>query len=133
MKVDIGIIGGTGIADPDFFRPLRTVEIKTKYGKPSGMVSIIDVAGVKAAFIPRHGPKHTIPPHMVNYRANIAALKSLGVNRVIGLTAVGSLRENMKPGHVVVADQFIDMTKQRKLTFYDGPKAVHVSAADPFC
>jgi 5'-methylthioadenosine phosphorylase len=133
MDVKIGIIGGTGIADPDFFKPLRAVDVKTKYGKPSGKVSILDVAGVKVAFIPRHGPKHTIPPHMVNYRANIAALKSLGVERIIGLAAVGSLRENIKAGHLVIPDQFIDMTKQRKLTFYDGPKAVHISVADPFC
>jgi 5'-methylthioadenosine phosphorylase len=133
MDVKIGIIGGTGIADPDFFGHLRSVEAKTKYGKPSDKVSILEVSGVKVAFIPRHGPKHTIPPHMVNYRANIAALKSLGVERVIGLAAVGSLRENIKAGHMVISDQFIDMTKQRKLTFFDGPKVVHISAADPFC
>jgi 5'-methylthioadenosine phosphorylase len=133
MDVKIAIIGGTGIADPKLFRTLEEVDAKTPFGKPSGKIRITEFAGRKVAFLPRHGPGHTIPPHMVNYRANIHALRELGVERVIGLAAVGSLREEMKPGDVVIPDQFIDMTKNRKLTFYEGPKTVHISVADPFC
>ncbi len=133
MEAKIAIIGGTGAADPELFRKVSEESVDTEYGKPSGKITITDFNGTKVAFLPRHGEGHTIPPHMVNYRANIAALKKLGVERIIGLAAVGSLREDMKPGDVVIPDQFIDMTKQRKLTFYDGPKVMHISAADPFC
>ena len=133
MVVKIAVIGGTGVADPKLFRTVREVDAQTPFGKPSDRIRIMEFSGVQFAFLPRHGSSHTIPPHLVNYRANIRALKDLGVERVIGLAAVGSLREELKPEHVVLPDQFIDMTKQRKLTFYDGPKVVHVSAADPFC
>ena len=127
------MIGGTGVADPSLFRPVDEIAVTTQYGKPSDKVRITDFNGTRVAFLPRHGSGHEIPPHMVNYRANVAALRKLGVEQIIGLAAVGSLREDMKPGDVVIPDQFIDMTKQRKLTFYDGPKVFHVSAADPFC
>lgn len=131
--VQFAVIGGTGVYDPGAFRKVKEVDVKTEFGKPSDRIVITDFNGTNVAFLPRHGAGHTIPPHMVNYRANIMALKQLGVKKVIGLAAVGSLREQMKPGDVVLPDQFIDMTKQRKPTFYDGPKVVHVSAADPFC
>lgn len=132
-KAKIAVIGGTGLADPKVFKVLEEVEVDTPFGKPSDKVKITDFNGTNVAFLPRHGTGHTIPPHMVNYRANIHTLKELGVERIIGFTAVGSLREDMKPGDAVILDQFIDMTKRRKLTFYDGPKVVHISAADPFC
>jgi 5'-methylthioadenosine phosphorylase len=133
MNVKIAVIGGTGIADPKVFKTVKEVDADTPYGKPSDRIRIAEFDGRHVAFLPRHGSGHTIPPHMVNYRANMRALKDLGVERVIGLAAVGSLKEEVKPGDVVVPDQFIDMTRQRKLTFYDGPKVIHISAADPFC
>ena len=132
-KAKIAVIGGTGLADSKLFKVIEEVEVDTPYGKPSDKIKITDFNGTKVAFLPRHGVGHKIPPHMVNYRANIHALKELGVKRIIGFTAVGSLRGDMNPGDITILDQFIDMTKSRKLTFYDGPKVVHISAADPFC
>ncbi len=132
-KAKIAVIGGTGLADPKLFRTLEELEVDTPFGSPSDRIKITDFKGTRVAFLPRHGTGHAIPPHMINYRANMHALKEIGVERIIGFTAVGSLREDMKPGDLVILDQFIDMTKGRKLTFYDGPKVVHISAADPFC
>jgi 5'-methylthioadenosine phosphorylase len=133
MDVKIGVIGGTGIADPNLFKPLKEIKADTPYGKPSDKISITEFQGINVAFLPRHGSAHTIPPHMVNNRANMYALNELGVERIIGLAAVGSLKEEIRPEEVVIPDQFIDMTKQRKLTFYEGKSVIHVSVADPFC
>ncbi|MBN1896684.1 MAG: S-methyl-5'-thioadenosine phosphorylase [Candidatus Aenigmarchaeota archaeon] len=132
-KAKIAIIGGTGLADSNLFKFIEHIEVKTPFGKPSGKITITDFNGTMVAFLPRHGAGHVIPPHKVNYRANIHALKELGVEHILAFTAVGSLRDDMKPGDIVIPDQFIDMTKRRELTFYDGPKVVHISAADPFC
>jgi 5'-methylthioadenosine phosphorylase len=132
-KAKIAVIGGTGLADSKAFKILEEVKVDTPFGKPSDKIKITDFNGKKVAFLPRHGAGHKIPPHMVNYRANIHALKQLGVERIIAFSAVGSLRKDMKPGDAVILDQFIDMTRSRKLTFYEGPKVVHISAADPFC
>ncbi|ABL78022.1 S-methyl-5'-thioadenosine phosphorylase [Thermofilum pendens] len=132
-KVKIGIIGGSGLYSPDFLTNPKEEKIYTPYGPPSSHVVIGEIAGRKVAFIPRHGKRHEIPPHKVNYRANIYALKELGVERLISVSAVGSLREDYKPGDFVCTDQFIDMTKGRVYTFYDGPVVAHVSMADPFC
>lgn len=129
----IGIIGGTGVYDTAEFDVIDEMRISTPFGHPSGDVKIVDQSGVRVAFIPRHGKGHVYPPHRVNYRANIWALKSVGVERVISPCAVGSLQEDYRPGEIVVVDQFIDFTKKREYTFYDGPRTVHVSAADPFC
>ncbi len=127
----IGIIGGSGFYE--LLENPREIKLSTPYGNPSSPVQVGNLEGVEIAFIPRHGPKHTIPPHKVNYRANIWALKELGVERVIGVNAVGSLKEDYKPGQIVFVDQFIDFTKKRDYTFYDGGKVYHVSFADPFC
>ncbi len=127
----IGIIGGSGFYE--LLENPREIKLSTPYGNPSSLVQVGNLEGVEIAFIPRHGPKHTIPPHKVNYRANIWALKELGVERVIGVNAVGSLKEDYKPGQIVFVDQFIDFTKKRDYTFYDGGKVYHVSFADPFC
>ena len=127
----IGIIGGSGIYG--VFNPKKSIKVHTPYGLPSGNVEIGEISGVEVAFLSRHGKGHYIPPHKVNYRANIYALQTLGVERVIGVNAVGSLREEYKPGDTVIVDQFIDFTKKRDYTFYDGPKVVHISMADPFC
>ncbi|MEM2954982.1 MAG: S-methyl-5'-thioadenosine phosphorylase [Candidatus Nanoarchaeia archaeon] len=132
-KAEICVIGGTGAYSEDFLEKPKKIDVKTPYGKPSSKIVVGNYKGRQVAFLFRHGEKHTIPPHKVNYLANIFALKKLGVERIIATAAVGSLREEMKPGDIVLPDQFIDMTKQRKLTFYDGPKVAHVSLADPFC
>jgi 5'-methylthioadenosine phosphorylase len=127
----IGIIGGSGLYD--LLQDGKSVEVKTPFGKPSENPQVGSIHGKEVVFIPRHGKKHQYPPHMVNYRANIWALESLGVERVITLNAVGSLKESYKPGDIVMPDQFIDFTRRRDLTFYDGPEVYHISAADPFC
>ncbi len=127
----IGIIGGSGFYN--LLKNPKEIKIATPYGNPSASIQVGELSGVEVAFIPRHGPKHTIPPHKVNYRANIWALHELGIERVIGVNAVGSLKEDYRPGDIVFIDQFIDFTKKRDYTFYDGGKVYHVSFADPFC
>lgn len=131
--VEIGVIGGTGVYDPTVFKDVKEVKVYTPYGETSDLISIGFLKGRKVAFIPRHGRNHTIPPHRVNFRANIWALKELGVTRVIAPAAVGSLREDFKPGDFVIVDQFIDRTKKRRDTFYEGGRVCHISSADPFC
>ncbi|MCL4330421.1 MAG: S-methyl-5'-thioadenosine phosphorylase [Candidatus Thermoplasmatota archaeon] len=127
----IGIIGGSGLYS--LLKDGRSVDVKTPHGLPSEKPEIGKINGVEVAFIPRHGRKHQYPPHKVNYKANIEAFVSLGVERVLTLNAVGSLKEDLKPGEIVFPDQFIDFTRRRDLTFYDGPEVYHISAADPFC
>ena len=136
MKVhhaEIGIIGGTGIYDPELLTNSESIKIFTPYGKTSDLVTIGQYKGRSVAFIPRHGKGHTIPPHKVNNRANIWALNSLGVSRIIAPSAVGSLQENYRPGDIVLPHQFIDFTKKREYTFYDEGQVCHISCADPFC
>jgi len=132
-EVEIGIIGGTGVYDPAMFDEVKEVKVYTPYGEPSDLVFVGSLRGKKVAFIPRHGRNHTIPPHRVNYRANIWALKELGVQRIVAPAAVGSLREDFKPGDFVIVDQFIDRTKKRMDTFYEGGRLCHISSAVPFC
>jgi len=128
----IGVFGGSG-----FYRLLDDVEfvhVETPYGSPSDQIALGAVDGVGVAFLPRHGSKHTLPPAAINYRANLWALKELGVTRVIAPTAAGSLQPHVKPGDFVVCDQFVDRTHGRSDTFYaDGPTVAHVGAADPYC
>ena len=129
--VQIGIIGGSGLYN--LLQGTRTENVKTDFGEPSAPVEIGTIDGVEVAFIARHGKKHQYPPHNVNYRANIMALHKVGVQRIIAANAVGSLKEELSPGYTVIPDQFIDYTRRRPLTFYDGPEVYHISAADPFC
>ncbi len=129
----LGIVGGSGIADAGFFKEVERKEIDTPYGKPSAPYIIGRSGELEVIFLPRHGMGHTIPPHKINYRANIWGMKELGVSHMICPSAVGSLREDYKPGEIVISSQFIDFTKRRELTFFDGPKVVHTSLADPFC
>jgi len=117
MKARIGIIGGTGVYDPEMFELKETVKLSTPYGPPSDEIKIGEIEGTAVAFLPRHGAGHVLPPHMVNYRANLWALKQCGVERVISPCAVGSLQEDYEPGQIAIIDQFIDFTKQRKYTF----------------
>jgi len=128
----IAIIGGSGLEDPKFFRKIKEVNIKTPFGYPSSPITVADFKGERVAFLSRHGKKHQFPPHRVPQRANIWALKKMGVKRIIGISAVGSLKKDFKPGDIVICDQFVDFTKKRDYTFYD-QEAVHVSLADPFC
>lgn len=128
----IAIIGGSGIYDLGIFKKEREIKIKTPFGFPSAPIETGDFLGKKVAFLARHGKKHQFPPHKVPQRANIWALKKLGIERIIGICAVGSLQEDFKPGEIVVCDQFVDFTKKRDYTFYD-KEAVHASLADPFC
>jgi 5'-methylthioadenosine phosphorylase len=132
-SADVGVIGGTGVYDPGLFSSKREIKVHTPYGETSDLVTIGEYAGVNVAFIPRHGRGHRIPPHRINSRANIWALKQLGVKRIIAPSAVGSLQESYKPGDIAIPDQFIDFTKKREYTFYDGGQVCHISVADPFC
>ena len=132
-NAEIGIVGGTGVYDPDIFQDVKDVKVFTPYGPPSPFVSIGYYKDLRIAFIPRHGRDHSIPPHRINYRANIFALKQLGVKRIISVSSVGSLQEQFKPGHFIFPDQFIDRTKRREDTFFEGAQVAHVSSADPFC
>jgi len=130
-EAEIGVIGGTG-----FYSLLDgAVErrIETPYGAPSDVVTVGEMAGRRVAFVPRHGRTHAIPPHAINYRANIYALKALGCTRVLGPCAAGSLQPHVRPGDLVICDQYVDRTAGRKDTFYDGPVITHVSMAEPFC
>lgn len=132
-EAEIGLIGGTGVYDPDLLRNIKKIKVATPYGAPSDEITLGELSGRKVAFINRHGPGHSIPPHLVNSRANIWTLKHLGVSRIIAPGAVGSLKEEYKPGDIVITDQFVDFTKQRQYSFYQGGKVYHVSLADPFC
>lgn len=130
-KAEIGVFGGSGfyslLDNPEEFR------VDTPYGAPSSPVMYGEIGGRKVAFLPRHGKDHQLPPHMINYRANVYAMKMLGVSRIIGPNACGSLQSDVKPGDFVICDQFVDRTCGRKDTFYDGPVTTHVSSADPYC
>lgn len=128
---EVGVFGGSGFYS--FLDNVREVPVETPYGPPSGPVAIGEVEGRTVAFLPRHGQAHTLPPHKINYRANVWALKSLGVTRVIGPCAAGSLKEEVRPGEFVVSDQLVDRTTGRVDTFYDGPITTHIGFADPYC
>lgn len=132
-KCRIGLIGGSGIYDPGLLKNVEKIKVYTPYGSPSSHITIGEYAGIRIAFIPRHGEGHTIPPHAINYRANIWALKELEVERILAPSAVGSLQEDFKPGELVLPDQYIDRTWGRPGTFYDGGQVAHISMADPFC
>lgn len=133
LHAEIGVIGGSGLYDASFLSNSKEIWVNTPYGSPSDAIIVGELGGKKVAFLPRHGKGHRIPPHKINYRANMLALKALGVKLVISVSAVGSLRDDYKPGDLVVPDQFIDMTKKREYTFFDGPRVAHISMARPFC
>ena len=131
----IGIIGGSGLDDPDILKDARDKTFSTDYGEPSSALKQGTIGGVAVSLLARHGRRHTIPPTQVNYRANIDALRQAGVTHILATTAVGSLREEIRPGHLAVLDQFIDFTRFRNVTFHESfepDKPVHVSTADPF-
>ena len=129
----IGVIGGSGVRGILDERDRTLHSVATPWGAPSGPVEEGHVGGVRVLFLARHGPRHTIPPHRVNYRANLDALRALGAEAIVTVSAVGSLQEELPPGSLVLPSQFVDFTKQRPTTFFDGGKVYHVSLADPFC
>lgn len=132
MDAEIGIIGGSGFYE--FLRNATTVLPTTPFGSPSAPLTVGEVAGRRVAFVPRHGQRHQFPPHRVNYRANLWALRSVGVRQVLAPAAVGSMRPELGPGTFVVPDQVIDRTWGRKHTVYSAKgKVVHVAFADPYC
>jgi len=127
----IGVFGGSGFYD--FLDDPQHVEVDTPYGAPSAPLAVGTFEGVDVAFLPRHGLDHQFPAHNVPFRANAWAMKELGVDRVIGPCAVGSLQMEIAPGHLVVSDQLVDRTWGRAGTFYDGPETRHLAFADPYC
>jgi len=133
MQAEIGIIGGTGLYDPQLLKNAKEITLETPYGSPSDAITIGEMAGRRVAFLPRHGKRHTIRPTDVNSLANIFALKKLGVTRILAPSAVGSLKEDYEPGDVVFVDQFIDRTTKREQSFYTGNRVCHISVAEPMC
>jgi 5'-methylthioadenosine phosphorylase len=131
LGADIGVFGGSGFYS--LIEGAREMWVETPYGPPSDRIAVGDIAGKRVAFLPRHGKDHRFPPHAVNYRANIYAMKALGVKWLVAPTAAGSLVEAVAPGSMVVCDQLVDRTRGRKDTFFDGPRTTHVSFADPYC
>lgn len=132
--VKVGIIGGSGLDDPELLGNAESMSVDTPYGKPSSALSVGKISGVDVVLLARHGKKHQLSPTQVNYRANIFAMKDQGVTHIVATTACGSLKEEIDRGHFVIVDQFIDFTKHRKITFHDSFEngAVHTPMAEPF-
>lgn len=133
MDIKVAIIGGTGVYDLDFLSEKKTTTVSTPFGAVSLQTGLYQ--GIGTAFLARHGHDHSVAPHRINYRANLWALKTLGIQRVLATAAVGSLRRELPPGHLVLVDQFIDFTKQRPLTFFEGQDSpvVHTDFTEPYC
>jgi len=132
-EAEIGIIGGSGLYEMEGLSGLESIRAETPFGSPSDEIMLGTLEGRRLAFLPRHGRGHRILPSEINYRANIYALKSLGVDRIISVSAVGSMKEEIEPGHIVVPDQFYDQTKGRVSTFFGDGIVAHVGCADPVC
>ena len=132
-EAKIAVIGGSGLYEIEGLTELTEVAPKTPFGKPSDVITIGNLEGINIAFLPRHGRGHTISPTEIPYRANIYALKALGVERIIAVNAVGSFRRWLRPGELVIPDQIIDRTRHREDTFFGGGIVVHIAFADPFC
>jgi 5'-methylthioadenosine phosphorylase len=129
-RIQVGIFGGSGFYS--LLDDAREVKVDTPYGPPSAPVVVGEVGGRSVGFMPRHGPNHELPPHRINYRANLWAMKHLGATDVILPCAAGSLQKHVEPGHFVIADQVVDRTSGREDTYYDGPETTHVSFAEPY-
>ncbi len=132
-RASIGIIGGSGLYEIEGLRGARSVKVKTPFGSPSDDYVLGDLEGVPVAFLARHGKGHRIMPSEINFRANIYGMKVLGVERILSVSAVGSMKENIRPGEMVVPDQFYDHTRHRISTFFGEGVVAHVSFADPVC
>lgn len=131
QQAEIGVFGGSGFYS--FLENVEEVSLTTPYGSPSDTIALASLGGKRVAFLPRHGKQHTIPPHQINYRANLWAMQQLGVQRIIAPSAVGSLQPEIAPGHFVIPDQFVNRTWGRADTFFEAPEVRHVSPADPYC
>ena len=131
--ITIGVIGGSGLYDMEGMTQVKTVKVATPFGRPSDDYLIGTLFGRRVAFLPRHGRGHRIMPSDINYRANIFGMKKLGVERIISVSAVGSMKEEIKPGDIVIPDQFYDHTKHRRSTFFGDGIVAHVGMADPVC
>jgi 5'-methylthioadenosine phosphorylase len=129
----LGIIGGSGLYEMPGLENIREELPETPFGKPSAPIVTGELLGEKVAFLARHGIGHNISPSEINYRANIYALKSFGVDRIVGISACGSLREDFAPGNIIIPKQLFDFTRGRKRTFFEGGLVAHISTADPFC
>jgi 5'-methylthioadenosine phosphorylase len=130
----IGVIGGSGLYEIQGLTLKHKEKIKTPYGDPSEHYFIGEFGDQEIIFLPRHDKNHNIPPHMINYRANIWGFKKLGVERILSVSAVGGIRKDLKPRDVVILDQVMDMTKNRESTFYDGQNGVvHIDFTEPYC
>ncbi len=127
----VGIFGGSGFYE--FLEDVEEIALDTPYGPPSARIRLGEVEGRRVAFMPRHGDDHSLPPHRINYRANVWAMREAGARRIFGPAACGALRAELEPGTFVVCDQFVDRTQGREDTFYDGPQTTHVAGADPYC
>jgi 5'-methylthioadenosine phosphorylase len=132
-RAEIGIIGGTGLYQMEGFTDVREVSVDTPFGPPSDSLMVGSLEGRRVAFLPRHGRGHRILPHELNFRANVFTMKTLGVEWILSVSAVGSLKERYEPLHVVVPDQFIDRTRQRQSTFFGRGLVAHVAFARPLC
>jgi len=132
-QVSLGVIGGSGLYDIEGLTAVRDARMRTPFGVPSDAIRIGTLDGVAIAFLSRHGRGHRLNPGEINYRANIYAMKALGVQRIISVTAVGSMKESIRPGDVVLPDQFIDLTKRRASTFFEGGVVAHVGFGEPVC
>lgn len=133
MAPKVALIGGTGVYNPEILSDVREEVVQNRYGQAKLAVGIY--RGKEMVFLARHGATHSVPPHLVNYRANIWALKEMGVERIIATAAVGSLNQDMPPGHFVFMDQFLDFTKSRPVTFFEGGEmgVVHTDMTNPYC
>jgi len=131
--IKVGIIGGSGIDILNILENSKSLKVHTPYGATSGIVKTGQIKNVDVVIITRHGPNHSIKPTLINYRANIYAMKKLRVTHIIAPTACGSLRKKYKPGELVFIDQFIDRTSKRKQSFYEGTQVCHIPMAEPFC
>jgi 5'-methylthioadenosine phosphorylase len=139
MTYRLGVLGGSGLYEIDGLQNVREERVETPWGRPSDAVVRGSLGGVELLFLPRHGRGHRVAPSAINYRANVAALKSLGATHLVSVSAVGSMKEAIAPGHLVVVDQFIDLTRKRATTFFsqgpedEGAPVAHVGYADPVC
>ncbi len=130
----IGVIGGSGLYDMKGLVLKKRKTVTTPFGKPSDHYLLGEIGKTEVVFLPRHGKNHDIPPHKINYRANIWGFKKLGVERILSISAVGGIKKGLKPGDIVILDQILDMTRNRKSTFYDGENGVvHIDFTEPYC
>jgi 5'-methylthioadenosine phosphorylase len=128
---EIGVFGGSGFYA--LLEDVEEIEVQTPYGRPSAAIAVGETAGKRIAFLPRHGRRHELPPHAIPYRANVWAMRELGVRRILAPCASGALSPDLELGAFVICDQYVDWTTRRESTFFDGPETTHVSAADPYC